>query len=135
MFIFLEYDDARALAHHETVAVLVIGTARLFGGVVAAHVERARLREARDADRADRRFGPAREHDVGVAVLDHRRRLAARMRAGRTGGDDGMFWAHEAAFGTDLPRDAGDEAAVDVVRADAPRPLFGEQTAFALDPR
>src|SRR3546814_12100900 len=54
MLIFLEHDDARALAHHEAVAALVIGAARLFGRVVAAHVQRARLREARDADRADR---------------------------------------------------------------------------------
>src|SRR3546814_6918970 len=76
MLIFLEHDDARALAHHEAVAALVIGAARLFGGVVAAHVQRARLREARDADRADRRFGAAREHDVGVAVPDHPRRVA-----------------------------------------------------------
>src|SRR3546814_21125270 len=75
MFIFLEHDDARALAHHETVAALVIGTARLFGGVVAAHVQRARLREAGDPDRADRRFGAASQHDVGIAVLAHARRL------------------------------------------------------------
>src|SRR3546814_14247225 len=46
-----------------------------------------------------------------------------------------MVRAHQAVFDTDLPRDEVDEAAVDEVRADAPRPLFGEQQAFALDPR
>src|SRR3546814_18738004 len=69
MFIFLEHDDARALAHDEAVAVLVIGAARLFGAVVIAHVERARLREAGDADQADRRLGAARAHDVRAVAL------------------------------------------------------------------
>src|SRR3546814_7769490 len=55
---------------------------RLFGRVVAAHVQRARLREARDADRADRRFGAAREHDVGVTVRseEHTSELQSLMR-------------------------------------------------------
>ena len=34
VLIFLEHDDARALAHDEAVAVLVIGAAGLFGLVV-----------------------------------------------------------------------------------------------------
>ena len=34
MLIFLEHDDARALAHDEAVAVLVIGPARLLRPVV-----------------------------------------------------------------------------------------------------
>src|SRR3546814_10210740 len=113
MFIFLEHDDARALAHHETVAALVIGTARLFGGVVAAHVQRARLRAAGDPDRADRRFGAASQPDVGIAVLDPARRVADRMGAGRTGGDARMVRPPQTVFDADLTRDQVDEAAVD----------------------
>src|SRR3546814_7692853 len=41
----------------------------------------------------------------------------------------------QSVFDADLARDQIDEATVDKVRRDAARPLFGEQQAFALDPR
>ncbi len=68
VLIFLEHHHARALAHDEAVAVLVVGAAGLLGPVVKAHVERPRLGEAGHADRADGRFRAAREHDVGIVV-------------------------------------------------------------------
>ena len=46
VLIFLEHHHARALAHDEAVAVLVVGAAGLLGLVVHAHVERAGLGEA-----------------------------------------------------------------------------------------
>ena len=98
MLIFLEHDHARALAHDEAVAVLVIGAAGLFRLVVESGAERARLGEAGDADRADGRFGAAGQHDVGIVVLDHPRRVADRMGAGRAGGDHRMVGAHQAIF-------------------------------------
>ena len=39
VLIFLEHDDARALAHDEAVAVLVVGAAGLLGLVVEIRVE------------------------------------------------------------------------------------------------
>ena len=135
MLIFLEHDDAGALAHDEAVAVLVIGPARLLRPVVVAHVERAGLGEAGDADRADRRFGAARQHDVGIVVADHPRRVADRMGAGRAGGDDRMVRPHQAVFDAHLARDQVDQPAVDEVRGDPARPLLGQQQAFALDAR
>ena len=56
VLIFLEHDDAGALAHHEAVAILVIGAAGLFRLVVEIGAERARLGEAGDTERADRRL-------------------------------------------------------------------------------
>ena len=76
--IFLEHDDAGALAHDEAVAVLVIGPARPLGLVVEVGRERPRLGEAGDADRADRRLGAAGEHDVGIV---HRGSSAPRRRS------------------------------------------------------
>ena len=124
VLIFLEHDDARALAHDEAVAVLVVGAAGLLGPVVEAHVERARLGEAGDAERIDRRFGTAGEHDVGVVVLDHPRRVADRMGAGRAGGHDRMVGPHQAVFDRNLAGGEVDQPAVDEVRADASRALF-----------
>ena len=43
--------------------------------------------EAGQDQRVDARLGAAREHRVGVAALDHLRRLADRVRAGRAGRD------------------------------------------------
>ena len=98
MLIFLEHDDAGALAHDEAVAVAVVGAAGLFRRVVEVGAERPRLGEAGNPDRADGRFGAAGQHDVGIVVLDHPRRVADRMRAGRAGGDDRVVGAHQAIF-------------------------------------
>ena len=124
VLIFLEHDDARALAHDEAVAVLVVGPAGLLRLVVEIGGERARLGEAGDADRADRRLGAAGEHDVGIVVLDHPRRVADRMGAGRAGGDHRMVRAHQPVFDRHLAGDEVDQPAVDEVRADPARALF-----------
>jgi hypothetical protein len=87
VLVFLEAHHARAFAHHKAVAVLVIGAAGRFGAVVEAAVERARLRETGNADRADGRFGAARQHHVGIAIADHARGIADGMRARGAGGD------------------------------------------------
>ena len=135
MLIFLEHDDARALAHDEAFAVLVVGPAGLLGPVVEGGVERARLGKAGDAERVDRALRAAGEHDVGIAVLDHPRGVADRVRAGRAGGDDRMVRAHQPIFDRDLARREVDQPAVNEMRADPPRPLFGEHQRFALDAR
>ena len=49
VLVFLEHDDAGALAHDEAVAVLVIGARGLLGRVVEAGGQRAAGGEAGDA--------------------------------------------------------------------------------------
>src|SRR4028118_940364 len=60
-------------------------------------------------------------------------RLADRMGAGRAGRHHGMVRAHQPVFDRDLAGDQVDEAAVDEVRADPPRPLLVEDERFLLD--
>src|SRR5215207_2765940 len=135
MLIFLEHDDARAFAHDETVAVLVIGPAGLFGLVVEVRRQRPGLRETSDADRADGRLRATREHDVRVVVLDHARSVADRVSSRRAGGDDCMVGAHEAVFDGYLAGDQVDQAPVHEVRADPAWTLLVKDEALALDSR
>ncbi len=137
VLIFLEHDHARALAHDEAVAVPVVGPAGFLRLVVEIGAERARLGEAGDADRADRRFGAAGEHDVGIVRRDHPRRVADRMGAGRASGDHRMVRPHQPVFDRHLAGDEVDQAAVDEVRADPARPLFvqDERSRFSMPGR
>ena len=68
--------------------------------------EPAHRREAREDQRDDARLGAAREHRVGVAALDHLRRLADRVRAGRARRDDGVVRALDPERDRELARDA-----------------------------
>ena len=135
MLIFLEHHHARTLAHDEAVAILVVGAAGLFRRVVEPGGESARLREAGDAERADRALRAARQHHVGIVHRDHARCIADRVRAGRAGGDHRVVGAHQPIFDRDLARDQVDQPAVDEMRRDAARPLFEADDRLALDPR
>ncbi len=134
-FIFLEHDDARALAHHEAVAVDIIGPARPFRRVVETGRQRARLRKAGDAERADRTLGAPRQHHIGIVHRDHAGGVADRMRAGRTGGDDGVVRPHQPVFDLHLARDQIDQPAVHEMRGNATRSLFVQDDRFACDSR
>jgi hypothetical protein len=127
--IFLQHDNAGALAHDEAVAILVVRTARLFRLVVAGG-KRARLGEAGDAERAERAFGAAGEHHVGIVEHDHARGVADRVGAGGAGGDDRVIGAHQAVFDRDLAGNEVDQATVHEMRADAARPLFVQDQRF-----
>ena len=135
MLIFLQHDNARALAHDEAVAVPVIGAAGLLGPVVIAHVQGAGLGETGNPDRADGRLGAARDHDVGIVVANHPRRIPDRVRPRGAGRDHRVIGAHQAVFDRDLARDEVDQPSVDEVRADPPRPLVAQHQALALDAR
>ena len=134
LLIFLEHDYAGAFAHDEAVAVDVIGPAGALGFVVEIGRKRAGLGKAGDADRANRRFGAAGEHDVGIVDRDHPRGVADRVGTGRAGGDDGVVGAHQAIFDRDLARDEIDQPAVDEMRADPARPVFVEDDRFGFNP-
>ncbi len=81
-------DDAGALAHDETVAVLVVGARGGAGTIVEARRQRAAGGKAGHGDAADGRFRAAGHHHVGVAQRHQSRCIADGMRAGRAGGDD-----------------------------------------------
>mmetsp|Transcript_39764 Transcript_39764/g.87296 ORF Transcript_39764/g.87296 Transcript_39764/m.87296 type:complete len:236 (-) Transcript_39764:576-1283(-) len=72
----LEEQHARALAHDEARAVGVERSAGCLRRVVARRAHGAHRVEAGEAERRHRRLAPAREHHVGLAVLDVLERLA-----------------------------------------------------------
>src|SRR3546814_12985918 len=78
--IFLEHDHARALAHDEAVAILVIGTRSLLGLVVEVGGQRPRLGETSDAQREERALGAAGQRS------EERRVGTAGVRTGRSRG-------------------------------------------------
>ena len=82
MFIFFQDDYACTFAHHETIAVLVVGAACGFGTVIIAGVQRTRLRKPGYAKRTDCPFRAACDHHVRIVVTDHACGIANRMRAG-----------------------------------------------------
>ena len=89
VLVFFQHDDAGALAHDETVAVLVIGPRRCVG-VSLKPVDSARTAANPAIEiRLTGDSAAARHHDVGIAQRDHPAGIADRMRAGRAGGDDG----------------------------------------------
>ena len=124
MFQFFQHHDAGALAHHEAVAVLVVGTRRLVGRVVEGGGQRAAGIEAGDAEPADRRFRAARHHHIGIVQRDQPRRIADGMRAGGAGRDHGMVGALEAKLDGDIAGDQIDQPAGNEERRQAPRALF-----------
>ena len=127
MLELLEHDDAGTFAHHEAVAVLVIGARGLLGIIVELGGQRLARDEAADADAADRRFGTARHHDVGIIERDEARRVADGMRAGRTGGDHSVVGTLEAELDRHEARGQVDQRAGNEERADAARALLVHQ--------
>ena len=71
VLVLLQNDDARALAHDEAVAILVVRPRRLGRPVVEADRERAHGGKSRHRNAVDRRLAAARHHDVGVAERNH----------------------------------------------------------------
>ena len=128
-----EHHDARALAHHEAVAVAVIGARRALRLIVEIGRERAAGGEARDRQPADRRLGAAREHHVGIAERHQPRGIADGMRAGRAGGDHGVVRTFEAMLDRDIAGGEIDQASGNEERADAARALLGKQQRGLLD--
>ena len=68
----------RTLAHDESVAVQVERTARVLR-VVVAGAQRLQRAESGHAERNDRRFGSAADHDVRVVTLDRPERFPDRQ--------------------------------------------------------
>ena len=83
-----QHEDAGAFAHDEPIAFGVEGPGGGGGQLVACR-ERASSGEAGHGHLADRRFGAAGEHDVGVAAADRFGGEAERVGGAGAGGDGG----------------------------------------------
>ena len=127
MLVFLQHDDAGALAHDEAVAVLVPGPAGGLGGILALGRQRLAGVKASDANLADGAFGAARDHHVGIAQHDQPRRIADGMGAGRAGGDDRMVRPLEAEADRDLPGHKVDQRTGNEEGRDPLRPALLDQ--------
>ena len=90
-----EHEDAGALAHHETVAVLV-ERAGGGGGVVVALAQGMHVGKAGEGERADRFVGTAGQHDVGAAETDGVVGGGDGVVRRRTGRNHGKAGAHPA---------------------------------------
>jgi hypothetical protein len=100
----LKHEHARALAHHEAVAILVVRARGLLRRVVEAGRHRAACDKARIADTAHRSLGAARHHHIGIAPLDQAHGVADRMGARRARGHHRMVRTLEAVFDRELAR-------------------------------
>ena len=126
MIVFLEHEHARALAHDEAVAILVVGTRRFLRRVVEPGRERLERTKSRHRDPIDRRFRSARDHHVGIPERDQATGIADRVRAGGTRGDDRMIGTFEPEFDRHIARGEIDDAAGNEERRYAPRAFFLE---------
>ena len=123
MLVFLEHDDAGALAHNEAVAAFVIGTGSLLRRVIVIGGQRAAGCEARHAKTGDGRFGAAGHHHISIVILNEAHRIADRMRAGGARGDDSVVGALQTMPNRDLTGDQVDQCGGNEERADLPRPV------------
>ena len=109
VLVLLEHKTAGALAHYEAVALPVPGPRRLCRGVVEVGRQCLAGVEARDADAADRGFGTARHHHIGILELDQPRGITDRVRTGGAGGDDRVVRSLEAVLDGNLAGDQVDQ--------------------------
>ena len=122
--IFFQHHHASAFAHHETIAILIIGAAGAGGIVVEIGRKRAGLGETGDAQRAQRTFRTAGQHHIGIIQRDHAGGIANGMGAGGAGGDNRVVGAHQAIFDRNLARDEIDQPTMHEMRRHAARALF-----------
>ena len=127
---FLEHQNTRALADHETVPLLVKrnrSALRIFRSA-----ERRELHETRHADRCDAGFRAAREHDVRIAVRNRAERLAHIVRAGSTGRHNVDVLALQPALDCDIARRHVADHHRDKQRIDHVRPLGDHAVILTL---
>src|SRR5688500_12065516 len=122
--VFFEHDDAGAFAHHESVAILVVGSTGAFRLIVEVRRQGARLSKAGDPERAEGILGTAGKHDVRIIHGNHSSRVTDRMSTSRASGNDRVIRSHQAVADRNLARDEVYEPPMDEVRAYPPGSLF-----------
>ena len=126
MLIFFKHNNTSTFAHDKAVAILVVRTRSLFRFIIIFCAQRTGLRKSGNTDRTNGRFRAARQHNIGIVERDHPRRIANRVRAGRTGSDHRVVRTHQPVFDADLPGNQVDQPAVDEMRGNAAGALFGQ---------
>ena len=81
MLELFEHQNARALAHHESIALDIPGTRGFLGFIIALR-KRAHGGESADAHGSDASLRAAADHHVGIVALDDLERIANGMGAG-----------------------------------------------------
>ena len=98
VLVAFKHDNAGALAHHEPVAISVVGPRRLGRGVVESGRKGAACREPSHCDSANRAFSTAGDHYVGIVQRDDPRGIADCMRARGARRNDGVVRPLETMF-------------------------------------
>src|SRR5690606_9426599 len=132
VLVFLQHQDAGAVAEHETVAVLVPGTGGA-GRLVVAGRHRLHRAEAADRGRGAAVLGAAGDHHVGIAVLDHAHGHADRMVGGGAGRDRREVRALDALQDAQLARQHIDDGAGHVEGRDLARTALVQGDGGLLD--
>ena len=120
VFVFLQHQNAGAVAEHETVAVAVPRTAGACGFVIAGR-QRLHRAESGNGGRCTAVLGATGHHDISIAVLDHAHGHADGMVGGRTGRNGREVRTLEAFHDAQLAGNHIDDGAWHVKRRDLAR--------------
>ena len=131
-FQFLDHQNPGAFANHEAVAILVPGTRRPLG-IVIARGERPHRRKPADAHRRDRRLRTAADHRDGFAALNHAERIANRVGAGGARGRGGRIRPLGSALDRHVAGGQIDDGRRNEKGRNAARSVFQQGLVLALD--
>src|SRR5262249_50525817 len=124
VLIRFEHNNSGTFAHHEAVAITIVGTRSAFRRIVERRGKSATSHKSRHPDPRDRRSRAARHHDLRVTEGHQSRGISDGMRATRTCGDDRMVGPFEAMRDRYIARCEINQAAWNEERRDAARPSF-----------
>ena len=130
---FFKHEDAGALAHHETVAVLVIGTRGLRRAVVEMRGQRAAAHKGGDAQTANRRLRAACNHHVRITPLNEAAGVANGVRARGAGRHHGVVRTLETVTDGNLTGGQIDQERGNHERADPARSAFLQLQRRVID--
>ncbi len=132
MFELLQHEDAGALAHHETVAILVKG-ATGSRGIVIAGAQSLHCRETGNPEGRDRGFGATGHANIRFTALNHVHCITHRVCRGCASGSDRVVRALQVVRDRDQTGcDVGDHLRNHKRRA-AARPTLNQRAVLMLD--
>ena len=127
MLVFFKHHGAGAFAHHEAVAIAVIGTRGALGGVVESGGQRAARGKSGKRQAVDGQLRTAGDHHVSIAESDEPAGVADGVSPRRAGGDYGRIRTLEPVGNRDIAGSQIDDAARNEERRYAARPAVAQQ--------